>query len=323
MNPFSHFILTRFNVPLRRDPASRLPPEPSGVEEGWLSRRFELFERICLPSVARQTEGGFQWLVFMDWATPVAFKERMAAWAVSHEFLRPIYASAYMEETVLAEIRRREEPGRVRITTRLDSDDAIHPRMMERVQEKAREHWSSINLQQGFMISFPVGCCVRQGDFYLVWERLNPFPSFVSSPESARTVMRLPTQAGDVAVPVISRVGRPMWCQVIHEDNRTAEQRGLYWPWGGRSEFAGDRCGCPPVVGLAVRGGGAQHGAVASRVFRRGCLTRRTGVVPGATRGGPAGGGGGFQRTSAMSSAGIHPRMVSVRISTQGPRRSS
>ncbi|NLG34865.1 MAG: hypothetical protein GX548_05880 [Lentisphaerae bacterium] len=246
MNPFAHFILTRFNVPLGRDAASGGAREPSGVEEAWLSRRFDLFERICLPSVARQTEGGFQWLVFMDWATPVAFKERMAGLAVSHEFLRPIYASEYMEETVLAEIRRREEPGRIRITTRLDSDDAIHPGMIERVQEKAREHGEPVHLKGGFRISFPLGCCVRDGDFYLVREVLNPFPSLVSAPECPRTVMGLAVDAAEERVPVFTRLGRPMWCQVLHGDNRRANVRGVYWPWGARSEFGA-------VIGPGVR----------------------------------------------------------------------
>ena len=235
MEPYAHFILTRLNVPLRSQAG---PAEPSGVEPGWLKRRFELFERICLPSVARQTEGGVQWLVFMDWATPVAFKERMAALAVHHEFLRPIYASEFLEEMVLAEIRRREPAGHVRITTRLDGDDAIHPRMIERVQEMAREHGGVRSLAQGFVVSFPIGSCERDGDFYLVYERVNSFMSYVSAPECTRTAMGLDPQkfAGDV--PVVLRHGRPMWCQVIHGENRSARRRGVYWPWGASSELA-------------------------------------------------------------------------------------
>ena len=60
VNSFGHFILTRFNVPLHFD----LPPERqaarAGLDPGWLARRFELFERVCLASVARQTEPDFQ-----------------------------------------------------------------------------------------------------------------------------------------------------------------------------------------------------------------------------------------------------------------------
>ena len=112
MNSFGHFLLTRFNVLLPNGSTS----EPTalknpGVDGGWLGRRFDLFEHVCLPSVARQTEGAFQWLVFMDWATPLAFKERMAALTVRHEFLRPVYCSQFNEAVVMTEIRRREAPA--------------------------------------------------------------------------------------------------------------------------------------------------------------------------------------------------------------------
>lgn len=238
MNPFAHFILTRFNVPLKFN----LPPGQQtrhmGIDEGWLARRFELFERVCLGSVARQTEGDFQWLVFMDWATPVAFKEKMAALAVRHEFLRPIYCTEFMEETVLEEIRRREAPGRVRITTRLDNDDAIHPRMIERVQALAREHLAALDVAHGFYVSFPIGFCERKGDFYLHRYRYNPFTSFVSAPECARTVLGTDHRYIADAAPVVIHWGRPMWCQVIHGDNVANQLRGVYWPWGGSSEFA-------------------------------------------------------------------------------------
>ncbi len=46
---FTHLILTRFNLATPgRESAIRNRP-------GWLAERFDLFERICLPSVASQT----------------------------------------------------------------------------------------------------------------------------------------------------------------------------------------------------------------------------------------------------------------------------
>ena len=80
MNTFEHFVLTRFNVPLKLEvPAGQNPGPNRRLDAGWLTRRFDLFERVCLPSLQRQTQGAFQWLVFLDWATPVSFKERIAA----------------------------------------------------------------------------------------------------------------------------------------------------------------------------------------------------------------------------------------------------
>ncbi len=238
MNTFDHFILTRFNVPLKFDLPAGQQTRHMGIDEGWLARRFELFERVCLGSVQRQTEGAFQWLVFMDWATPLPFKERMAALTVRHEFLRPVYCSQFNDEFAMEEIRRREEPGKVRITTRLDNDDAIHPRFIERVQELARRHIPAMDLPRGFFISFPIGCTERQGDFYVQRYRCNPFTSFVSAPECGRTVLGSDHRyIADVA-PVVFGYSRPMWCQVIHPDNVANVLRGVYWPWGAGSGFA-------------------------------------------------------------------------------------
>lgn len=238
MSTFEHFLLTRFNVPLKFDLPPGQQPKHMGIDAGWLARRFELFERVCLGSVQRQTEGAFQWLVFMDWATPVAFKEKMAALTVRHEFLRPVYCSQFDEAAALAEIHRREAPGMIRITTRLDNDDAIHPRMIGRVQELARRHADSMDLKKGFFISFPLGCCERNGDFYVQRYRCNPFTSFVSAPECERTVLGGDHRYIAEVAPVIFEHARPMWCQVIHGENVANQLRGVYWPWGGTSEFA-------------------------------------------------------------------------------------
>ena len=263
MKPFVHFILTRFNVPVP-SAAAGAGPARKGLDAGWLARRFDLFERVCLPSVDRQTEGAVQWLVFMDWATPVAFKERMAALAVHNDFLRPVYCSQFDEETALAEIRRREGADGVRITTSLDSDDALHSRMVENVQELARAHLGSLDLKRGFLVSFPVGCVQRQGDFYVRRERRNPFVSFVSAPECDRTVLAAGAPALAEAVPMLVRHRRPMWCQTVHADNAVAPMRGIYWPWGGESEFAAGvvdglrrtaRWQCAEVVRSAIRYG--------------------------------------------------------------------
>ena len=238
MKPFDHFILTRFNVPLKPDPSAGAEKVRKGLDVSWLTRRFDLFERVCLPAVDRQTEGAFQWLVFMDWATPVAFKERMAALSVHNDFLHPVYCSPFTDETAMAEIRRREEPGGVRITTSLDSDDALHPRMIENVQELARSHLAALDLKRGFFVSFPIGCTERDGDFYVRREVGNSFVSFVSAPECGQTVLAVEPAKIAAVAPVLSKHLRPMWCQAVHADNAAVPLRGVYWPWGGSSEFA-------------------------------------------------------------------------------------
>lgn len=237
VNSFGHFILTRFNVPLQFDLPPGQQPKHMGIDPGWLARRFDLFERVCLASVARQTEPDFQWLVFLDEATPAAFRDRMAALAAAHPFLQPVFCSRFDDPAVLPEIRRRETPGRLRITTRLDNDDAIHPRLIEQVQRLAQRHLNAQDLARGFFISFPVGCCERQGDFYLQRYRYNPFTSFVSAQECPRTVLGTDHRYIADAAPVVFHWCRPLWCQTIHGENVANRLRGIYWPGGSHSTF--------------------------------------------------------------------------------------
>jgi hypothetical protein len=232
VNTFGHFILTRFNVPLRFDLPPGQQPARLGLDPGWLARRFDLFERVCLASVARQVVRDFQWLVFMDAATPEAFRDRLAGLAAAHPFLLPVYCDRFEEATVLPEIRGRETPGRLRITTRLDNDDAIHPRLVERVRRIAERQAPRLDLRRGFYVSFPLGCCERDGDFYLQRYRYNPFASYVSAPETDRTVLGTDHRyVADVA-PVVFDWTRPMWCQTIHGENVANRLRGVYWPGG-------------------------------------------------------------------------------------------
>lgn len=238
MNSFGHFILTRFNVPLRFDLPPGQHPARLGLDPGWLARRFDLFERVCFASVARQTVQDFQWLVFLDEATPAAFRDRMAALAAAHPFLLPVYCGRFEEATVLPEIRRRETPGRLRITTRLDNDDAIHPRLVERVRRMAERQAPRQDLRRGFFISLPIGCCERDGDFYLQRYRYNPFASYVSAPETDRTVLGTDHRYVANVAPVVFDWARPMWCQTIHGENVANRLRGVYWPGGVRSAFS-------------------------------------------------------------------------------------
>ena len=70
MAPFSHLLLTRFNV--RMGLADALV-----LDESWLDHRLDLFRRFTVPTVAAQTEPNFRWLLFLDRDTPAAFLARL------------------------------------------------------------------------------------------------------------------------------------------------------------------------------------------------------------------------------------------------------
>ena len=51
--------------------------EPIRLDAGWLEKRFDLFERYRLPSVAAQAAGSFHWIVYFDSATPPRLRDRI------------------------------------------------------------------------------------------------------------------------------------------------------------------------------------------------------------------------------------------------------
>ena len=145
---FSHYILTRFNLPL----SSLKKGQTSNVcRQEYLHNRFELFENYCLPSIKKQSCQDFKWLILFDINTPEEFKKRAAGWHDVFPNLIPCYLDVYrygclppcsepvtdvdtdrpMQQVtshfVTEFIKSIEEdmPEWI-LTSRLDSDDALH-----------------------------------------------------------------------------------------------------------------------------------------------------------------------------------------------------
>lgn len=86
---FEHYILTRFNLPIFQPKLDG--HKTTSCDMGYLSYRFDLFERYCMPSIVQQSCQNFKWLVLFDVNTPGPFKERAAQWHDSYPNLIPCY----------------------------------------------------------------------------------------------------------------------------------------------------------------------------------------------------------------------------------------
>ena len=64
----THLLLTRFNV--RESEEFKL-----ALDEKWLDGRVKLFEEYCLPSVQKQTDSNFKWVILWDGETPQRFRD--------------------------------------------------------------------------------------------------------------------------------------------------------------------------------------------------------------------------------------------------------
>jgi hypothetical protein len=222
-----HFFLTRFNVPFRHEGKIALH---RGLDEDWLRGRFALFERYCLASMQRQTSKDFTWLVFMDEETPEPYRSRILRMSEENPFLRPIFCDDLTPQRELAEVESLQQAGALRVTTRLDNDDAIHQRMAEEIQKVARKNWRRNGGTGSFFIVFPVGYSLLDKQLFVQLFRYNPFGSYVSDQSSAKLVSFFDhTKIWDGGK-IVFALKMPRWCQVIHGTNLSNKVRGYCWP---------------------------------------------------------------------------------------------
>ncbi len=140
---YKHFIITLFNLKIWKEDKTRRATQTAE----WLTQRFDLFERFCLPSVAHQTNRNFTWLCLFDKDTPAEMRQRIEGYRQQVPQLRPCFFSAEEaqeflshEEAVNCRFIRRTVKGLISpddefvITSNLDNDDALSCDYVERVQ---------------------------------------------------------------------------------------------------------------------------------------------------------------------------------------------
>jgi len=91
------------------------------LEEEWLSRRFELFQTVCVPSVRAQTDTNFRWIVGIDARVPQWHQRRVeeAIRGIGH--IVRVQPGDSFSNCALKGLG----VGKDIISARLDSDDAL------------------------------------------------------------------------------------------------------------------------------------------------------------------------------------------------------
>lgn len=211
-SPFTHVILTRFNV--RTEFATSSPP---GAR--WLAHRFQLFDQFAFPSMKHQLAQNFIWLVFMDAATPEKYRQKMAQYALDLPQLRPVYVAqlalgtAVTATTLQQTIAPLLAPENSHlITTRFDNDDAVSDQFLATIQ-------AQFTGQSYDILNFPDGFLWQRNRLYTKRNLANPFVSMIETAENFQTIWckghYLLKQ--DPAFRQVE-VG-PLWMQVIHGRN--------------------------------------------------------------------------------------------------------
>ena len=202
---FDHVILTRFSVRFAGSPP---------IDEDWLAYRWAFFRDALASSLARQTERGFQWLVFFDVDTPEWLREEIDALRV--DLFTPVYVSSWSSGIAQQAVAGVSSAPYL-ITTRIDSDDAVARQFVADVQ-------SHFDRQESLYINLLCGVQVeRTGEVYRYDEPSNPFISYIEKRADSvppRTVFfSLSHGRSRWYADLLNVVGPPRWMQVIHGSN--------------------------------------------------------------------------------------------------------
>jgi len=213
----AQFLLTQFNIQVefagRRD---------RGIDDQWLTHRFDLFENFCLPSVTAQSQNDFIWLIEVDERTPERWLSRLneglASWRGKAVIVPATEDHAAQLTDAVARIAADLQADRV-ITTRMDNDDAIAGNYLSDVADTCR----GLRSEGTFVIDYPCGCQFDRSGIFAVTLRMNPFLSVLSSRSDLRTAFytrhRKMAQAGTVIEVMGNQPDPAMWMQVFHSRN--------------------------------------------------------------------------------------------------------
>jgi hypothetical protein len=222
MGKFTHYLVTRFNVP--NEAWSKDKYGHRVLDDAWMSNRIHLFSTFCVPSVRNQANQNFKWIIYFDLSTPEPTRKIISG--ILHDLdnasLRFVNSMSGMQNDLEGLLLQSQTP--FVITTRLDNDDVISRDFITTVQQ----HFDAtdkniINLEGGYfydprnlvLTSMRIPVC-------------NNFISLIESPGSHHlyTVFGFPhTQIpGDIK---INGVKEGMyWIRMVHDRNIRSELKG-------------------------------------------------------------------------------------------------
>lgn len=152
-----HYLLTRMNkgyVGRVKNPTE------------WLRYRMKLFEKYCLPSVQKQINQNFIWLLLFDKRTP-------------DKYLK-------YNGIIFDDVKNYIDKDEWTITTRLDNDDMIHKKFIDKIQ--------SLFVRKTLLIGAKNNILIEGKGYYKdrTKPHKSPFISLIEPPGVKNTVGEMP-----------------------------------------------------------------------------------------------------------------------------------
>jgi len=223
MAKFTHYLVTRFNVPVE----SWLHDHSGNItrDENWFRHRLDLFQKFCVPSVLGQSVSNFQWIIYCDRATPAVQLKSIEASVQDVPNVQIRFVENLHQLVVDFKMLLSQSGTSMVISSRLDNDDAIGNDFIMLIQEVAEGKENAvINFDGGLFYDQDHKVMTR-----LKSETTNPFISLV---EKCTSSGNLVTTLGfhHYEIPsgfkVIHVHDGFHWLRIIHSRNVRSTMKG-------------------------------------------------------------------------------------------------
>lgn len=221
-NKYAHFIITRFNLKLGFNVDKN---NVSTQTDEWLEKRFDMFEKYCLPSVAAQTNRNFVWLCMFDDQTPACFLERIEQYRKISPELHPVFLSSEQAQNIARSVYgaikavlgdNAAEISHV-VTTNLDNDDSLSVYAVEQIQNNIKpDGYARIySLLYGYQYFVDTGFAIKMryynNHFLTLCEPFGESMMGINSYRHGNVIRTLPT--------TYIKTGKGMWIEFVHDNN--------------------------------------------------------------------------------------------------------
>jgi hypothetical protein len=145
-NGMTHYLITRFSVSFGTMKTQNV------FNPNRLNARFDLFQRICFPSIVNQINKNFTWLILIDKQLPDIYKDLLYSILSTNNKIN-IKVIEWNVKNSLGNLDWLNSNTDNVITTRLDDDDAMHPNTIDVIQQ----YYNSPRQNIIDFITFPYG----------------------------------------------------------------------------------------------------------------------------------------------------------------------
>jgi hypothetical protein len=164
-NGMTHYLITRFSVSFGTMKTQNV------FNPNRLNARFDLFQRICFPSIVNQINTNFTWLILIDKQLPDNYKDLLYSILSTNNKIN-IKVIEWDVKNSLGNLDWLNSNTDNIITTRLDDDDAMHPNTIDVIQQ----YYNSPRQNIIDFITFPYGVKMNPYNKILT-HKFDPFMS--------------------------------------------------------------------------------------------------------------------------------------------------